>query len=78
MIVKTGCGSFYSTSSRCELERSLVTGMVERVLHVTQVNCRRKKKLVKIWHKPKPGEQHPTRAANEGTQSFHIHGEGSY
>ena len=47
---------------RCELERALVTGMVERVLHVTQVSCRRKKKLVKIWHKPKPGEQQkPTR-----------------
>ena len=44
-----------------------MTGMVERVLHVTQVNCRRKKKLVKIWHKPKPGEQHPTRAANAVT-----------
>ena len=38
------------------MERDLLTSMVENVLHVSQVNCRRKKKLIKIWHKPKPGE----------------------
>ena len=42
--------------TRCGMERDLLTSMVENVLHVSQVNCRRKKKLIKIWHKPKPGE----------------------
>ena len=44
--------------TRCDMERELLTSMVENVLHVSQVNCRRKKKLIKIWHKPKPGENH--------------------
>ena len=32
--------------------------MVETVLHVSQVTCRRKRKLVKVWHTPKPGPEH--------------------
>ena len=43
-------------NTRCGMERDLLTSMVENVLHVSQVNCRRKKKLIKIWHKPRPGE----------------------
>ena len=48
-------GRVASNETRCAMERVLLTSMVQNVLHVSQVNCRRKKKLIKIWHKPKPG-----------------------
>ena len=38
------------------MEKVFLTSMVDKVLHVSQVNCRRKKKLVKVWHTPKPGD----------------------
>ena len=48
-------GDYVDNETRCNMERVFLTSMVENVLHVSQVNCRRKRKLVKIWHKPKPG-----------------------
>ena len=54
-IVLPGPGLEEDNDTRCDMERTLLTSMVENVLHVSQVNCRRKKKLIKIWHKPKPG-----------------------
>ena len=50
-------GSGSDNDTRCEMEKEFITSMVENVLHVSQVNCRRKKKLIKIWHKPKPGDK---------------------
>ena len=45
-----------SDSSRCQLEEEFLRKVVEKVISVSQIKCKRKKKLVKLWHKPKPGE----------------------
>jgi len=46
--------STLSQTERCELERQFLQTVVERVISISQIRCRRKKKLVKLWHKPKP------------------------
>ena len=44
-----------SQTMRCQLERQFLQTVVERVISISQIRCRRKKKLVKLWIKPKPG-----------------------
>ena len=47
--------SSMSQTMRCQLERQFLQTVVERVISISQIRCRRKKKLVKLWIKPKPG-----------------------
>merc|ERR1719430_2869361 len=43
-----------SKSGQCSYEETFLQSVVEKVFSVSQLKCRRKKKLVRLWHKPTP------------------------
>lgn len=51
-------GANSSLVTRCKEEHRFLKSIVEKVFSVSQLKCRRKKKLVRLWHKPTPEPLH--------------------
>ena len=55
-VPKNAANSSSSNSQKCHSETEFLKEVVRKIIKTAHITCRRKKKLVKIWHKPRPGK----------------------